>query len=430
MRASSRSRTSTAAATIGPLVQHHAFGARRHGGVGHLAARGNAVLDEAFQDLRRPHDRHARRLTDPEDLLLHLRQTFEADLGGEIAARDHDAERASAACCGDQVRQVAHRRGPLDLGDKAKRPDAAPVACERILEQLDVARPADEGIADHVGAFDDRGEIRLVLCRQRRETEGGVGQVDALFRLELRAPLLRPLDAHNRLAAAGALDDPFELAVVVAKAMPRLETGDDFRQRHGRAERHVKRRPRRTGRDEAEGVAGLKPRLGFGQGDRAGADLRTGNVHQNLQPTSDGRSGGLDVAGHRPPGFYAVMSAIDARHVHSTAGERYDPVAVDRGLGWQGDHDAAAAVAWRSAEEAVRGRRKPGFAGKEVVFCRRSKRRRTPFQRRQRGECGVERGQHTAFQTAERGQASPHQLPLQHADVVMSEREIVGEIDE
>ncbi len=49
------------AADIRPLVEHDALGPRRHRRVGHLAARGQAFLDQVLEHLRRPDHRDMRR---------------------------------------------------------------------------------------------------------------------------------------------------------------------------------------------------------------------------------------------------------------------------------------------------------------------------------------------------------------------------------
>src|SRR3989338_1600550 len=43
-----------------PLVEHHAFGAFRHRGIGDLGARRDVLLDHAFEHLRRPDHRRIR----------------------------------------------------------------------------------------------------------------------------------------------------------------------------------------------------------------------------------------------------------------------------------------------------------------------------------------------------------------------------------
>ena len=77
---------------VGALIEHHTLRALRHRCVGDLGARGHPVPGQALEHLRRPDDRGVSGLANPEDLLLHLGETLVADLEGEIAARDHDAD--------------------------------------------------------------------------------------------------------------------------------------------------------------------------------------------------------------------------------------------------------------------------------------------------------------------------------------------------
>ena len=71
--------------------------------------------------MRRPDDGDVSGFAEPEDLLLDLGEPSEADLDGEVAARDHDRERLRAGALDDDVGEVAYRDRGLDLGGDRER---------------------------------------------------------------------------------------------------------------------------------------------------------------------------------------------------------------------------------------------------------------------------------------------------------------------
>ena len=203
MRPSKRSSSATASPIAGPLLSM-THSARAAIAASVISPReGTPVLDEPFEDLCRPDHGNAGGFADPQDLFLHFRHALETELRREIAARDHHAERPARHGAGDQIRQILHRIGPLDLGHETQRRIRAGIAGERGIEQIDVFRAADEGIADHVGTGDDGGDIRLVLGRERRQPEAGIRAVEALFRLDPAAFRPGPDDPDDRFAVFG-----------------------------------------------------------------------------------------------------------------------------------------------------------------------------------------------------------------------------------
>ena len=113
-----------------------------------------------------------RGLAEPENFFLHLRQPREADLHGEIAARDHHRGRVTSRAGDDELRQVPHRQRRLDLqDDPLRRPVARGARTSSALQQFDVRRPLDEGKADEIGVLGDEIEIVEILFRQRRQRQ-------------------------------------------------------------------------------------------------------------------------------------------------------------------------------------------------------------------------------------------------------------------
>lgn len=58
------------------LIEHHAFSAFTHGGIGNFGARRLALLGETLQHLCCPNDRHVRGFADPQYFFLNLGQSL------------------------------------------------------------------------------------------------------------------------------------------------------------------------------------------------------------------------------------------------------------------------------------------------------------------------------------------------------------------
>ena len=99
------------------LVQHDAFRADSHGGVGDLGARRQALLRQTLEDLRRPDHRDVRGLAEPEDLLLDLGQPLVSDLDEEIPSGDHDPGPVQAQGREEELGKVLERGPRLNLED-------------------------------------------------------------------------------------------------------------------------------------------------------------------------------------------------------------------------------------------------------------------------------------------------------------------------
>src|SRR5262249_23706360 len=93
-----------------------------------------------------------------------------------------------------------------------------------LLRLRDVVGSLDEGERDPVDAgIEPRFEVGTVLCRQRRERHGGVGQVDAFAIGQLSADL----DAGENAVAVRLDDDESYVANDVKQGVARLYGGKD-----------------------------------------------------------------------------------------------------------------------------------------------------------------------------------------------------------
>jgi hypothetical protein len=114
------------------LVQHYALGAGAHGGIGDLGARGDAGLGERFEHLGGPDYRSVRGFTEPQDFLLDLGETFEADFDGQIAPRHHDSDRMMAQGCYQAEGELIESLAAFDLEDDSQPAFAA--RCQFLLQ--------------------------------------------------------------------------------------------------------------------------------------------------------------------------------------------------------------------------------------------------------------------------------------------------------
>jgi hypothetical protein len=161
MRVSSLSRALTPLDDVRALVQHHRLGAHGHRGIGHLAPRRQALLDQLLEHLRRPDHRDVRRLAQPHQLFLHLGQALEADLDREIAARDHHRHGLPAGGGDDDRRQCGDRARGLDLGHERHVPPVGrPDRRHCRLQAFDVGGVLHEAEADEVGKCQHMRQVR------------------------------------------------------------------------------------------------------------------------------------------------------------------------------------------------------------------------------------------------------------------------------
>ena len=190
MRPSTSRRNATPSARCGPFVQHHAFRALRRRRVGHFGAAGHAVAHELVQHLGRPDDRRARRLAQPEDLLLHFGQPGEADLDREVAARDHHRGRmVRQRLAGSAWGRLRTASGVSIFSTIGCGGSAAPARRQMVLQQLDVLDPLHERKADEVGIGGDEIEVAEILGVSGGRSSSVVGKLSPLS--GLAAPLFR-----------------------------------------------------------------------------------------------------------------------------------------------------------------------------------------------------------------------------------------------
>ena len=148
------------------LVQHHAFGAYAHGGIGDLRARRDSRLGERFEHLCGPDHRYVCGFAQPQDLFLHFGQPFEADLDCQIAARHHDSDGMMAQGRQQGERELVESLAAFDLEDDSQSSLAASLQLPPELQN--VLGPADEGQADDIGMLGDESRGRAGLSRSLR----------------------------------------------------------------------------------------------------------------------------------------------------------------------------------------------------------------------------------------------------------------------
>ena len=106
------------------LVQHDPFGAYAHRRVRHFGTGGDALLRQGLEHLRAPDHRQMCGLAQPQDLLLDLGESGEADLDREVATRHHHPQRCCRETGQQDRRQCRESLRRLDLEDdpRAARP--------------------------------------------------------------------------------------------------------------------------------------------------------------------------------------------------------------------------------------------------------------------------------------------------------------------
>ena len=155
--------------------EHDGVGAVENGvgAVGGLSPRGPRVLDHGLQDLGGHDDRLGLAAGQLDGALLHQRDGLQGHLHTEVATGHHDAVEG-----GDDVEEVLHRLGLLDLGDDR---DAHADLVHDLVDVLDVIGVTHEGQGDEVGTdLEGPAQVLAVLLAEGRHGDGDAGQVDAL----------------------------------------------------------------------------------------------------------------------------------------------------------------------------------------------------------------------------------------------------------
>src|SRR5271165_5637720 len=164
---------------IGPLVQHDAFGALAHGGVGNFRARRHAFFLQCLQDLRGPDYGDVGSLANPKDLLLDLCEALIAAFHREIAAGDHDAERTRSHRGEYEIGQIGEALAGFNLEDE---PEMLAAELFQAFKKLaDVGLRSYERITDHVGVLDDELQSFQIFGGQRRNIDVRLREVNSLF---------------------------------------------------------------------------------------------------------------------------------------------------------------------------------------------------------------------------------------------------------
>jgi hypothetical protein len=197
---------------MGALVEHDAFGAVAHGGVGDFGAGGHSLFCEGFEDLGGPDDGDMGSLADPEDFLLNFGESFEAAFDGEVAASDHDAAARPGHGGEEHIGEVIEAAFGFDFEDDGWTAIGEPG--EMLLEELDIACGIGEGEFDDIGIMSGEFEVLEVSGGEGGELERGFGEVDAFIGLEFRACGSCVGDADEGVGGVDLLDDAADFSVI------------------------------------------------------------------------------------------------------------------------------------------------------------------------------------------------------------------------
>ncbi len=191
---------------VAAFVEHDAFGAFGLGGVGDFGAAWGALFDEVFEHLGGPDDGYVGGFADAEELFLRFGEALEAELDGEVSARDHDTEGLFCGGGDDDFGEVFDGAFGLDFCDESERVEGSAAGDDGGLQGLDVAAALDERVADEVGVLRCEGEVYAVFFGEGVECETGAGEVEPLFGFEFVAARFGAGDFEDD-AFVGAGDD-------------------------------------------------------------------------------------------------------------------------------------------------------------------------------------------------------------------------------
>src|SRR5579862_242470 len=212
----------------GTLVEHDAFGALSHGGVGNFRARWDAGAGEAFEDLRGPDDGDVRGFADPEYFFLHFGEALVAAFHGEVAAGDHDADDTHRHGGEDEGGKILKGVPRFDLENDAER---FPFELAKMTEELlYVVLGAHEGITDEVGVFDDELEILEVFGSEGGQIDLRLGEVDALRLAQILSFGARLSDFDTNAGLVDGADDAADFSVVEPDGLAGLCVPEEFGQ--------------------------------------------------------------------------------------------------------------------------------------------------------------------------------------------------------
>ena len=145
-----------------------------------------------------------RGLAQPQDLLLHFRESLEPQLHRQVAARHHDPDRRRTQACQQHARQVLEGLAVLDLQHDPELPGPEPV--QVVFQAGHVGGAAHEGQRHDVREADHRFQVGDVLVRERGERELRLREIDALLGTQPRALGAGVRDAHGDQLVVVGLD--------------------------------------------------------------------------------------------------------------------------------------------------------------------------------------------------------------------------------
>jgi len=145
------------------LVEHHAFGALRHRGIGRLGPARQTVAHQIVEDLCRPDHGDAGRLAKPQHLFLNLGHAAKSERCGQIAPCNHDCDRTAARRLDDKPRQVLDSYGGFDFQDEWRQRLTRQPIGKMLVEQQDIRGPLNERETDQIRMSGDEIQIAKIV---------------------------------------------------------------------------------------------------------------------------------------------------------------------------------------------------------------------------------------------------------------------------
>ena len=164
--------------------------------------------------------------------------------------------------------------------------------------------------------------------------------------------------------------------------------------------------------------------------DGAGAQLRTGEVHEQPAGPIQLASCLLQVGHHPAPGVGVIVGAVDPHTVHAVRDERAHERIVARRLAGHGHHDPHAAMRGARSEQSrgMGAEQRIPLAQADGGFGDRRWLRGDLRHPRQHGEHRIERRQDVRLGATERRQPEGRQPFLQRTDVVPAQGQVVDQV--
>ena len=336
MRLSTSSRIATASRTYGPLFSMTHSARSAIAASVNSRARVGSLSDEVVEDVCRPDHRHLCRLAEPEDLLLHLGETDEADLDGEIAAGDHHGQGLCPGALHDDLGQLAGSRSRFRSWPRSQLAARCP-ASQLVLEAGDVVGRSGRRSSR-------RCRPRVRRCRGRRDPWPSAGRgsgscpgssgpcsgrsspFDSTRVTRRRAASVPPSSTTRRILPSSMQTSSPSCSCATASGREHSSCGGSGF-------------PFGSTYDELESVADANAHLAAASSDPAGSCTGALEVDQDPARPSSLLGRPACVGRHRRPGFRRVVRAVDAHDVCTLLNECADERIVLRRLGRKRDHD-------------------------------------------------------------------------------------------